>query len=232
MIDYDKDSEEEYLEENAEDIKSVDNSADEEDKPEEGEEDENVWIVPDGHLSEDEVSDNDCNSKYNLKEDSDGVENKNRTNGILDYLDIRKTYQKPVTVDFRAQSSDNRYRVLQQALAARIFVLPNSESEPSTSESFPIKILTKKSDDDKQNGTLHESIKERLEDVVSEIHGSYSTKELLIKAINDKFSLISKKTISNFFKNSVIKSKDKVISILILEAMVCEGGNTNSFEFT
>ena len=55
FIDYDKDSEEEFLEENAEDIKSVENS-DEEEKELDEEEDENKWIVPDGHLSQDEVS--------------------------------------------------------------------------------------------------------------------------------------------------------------------------------
>jgi len=56
MIDYDKDSEEEFLEENAEDIKSNENSDEEEKELAEDEEEEIRWIVPDGHLSQDEVS--------------------------------------------------------------------------------------------------------------------------------------------------------------------------------
>ena len=56
MIDYDKDSEEEFLEENAEDIKSNENSDEEEKELIEDDEEENKWIVPDGHLSQDEVS--------------------------------------------------------------------------------------------------------------------------------------------------------------------------------
>ena len=64
LIDYDKDSEEEFLEENAEDIKSNENS-DEEEKEinEDDDEEENKWIVPDGHLSQDEVSELDDLSK-------------------------------------------------------------------------------------------------------------------------------------------------------------------------
>lgn len=56
MIDYDKDSEEEFLEENAEDIKSDENSEEEEKELLDESEEENKWIVPDGHLSQDEVS--------------------------------------------------------------------------------------------------------------------------------------------------------------------------------
>ena len=64
LIDYDKDSEEEFLEENAEDIKSNDNSDNEEEKNEDDEEEEgNCWIVPDGHLSADELSINENNRK-------------------------------------------------------------------------------------------------------------------------------------------------------------------------
>ena len=48
LIDYDKDSDEELAEENAEDIKSNENS----DEEEEGiEDEEDKWIVPDNHLS-------------------------------------------------------------------------------------------------------------------------------------------------------------------------------------
>ena len=56
IIDYDKDSEEEYLEENAEDIKSDENSDEEEKEINDEDEEENKWIVPDGHLSQDEIS--------------------------------------------------------------------------------------------------------------------------------------------------------------------------------
>lgn len=65
IIDYDKDSEEEFLEENAEDIKSNENSDVEEEKElVEDDEEENKWIVPDGHLSQDEVSEIDDISNF------------------------------------------------------------------------------------------------------------------------------------------------------------------------
>jgi len=67
MIDYDKDSEEEFLEENAEDIKSNENSDEEEKEIVEDDEEENKWIVPDGHLSQDEVSELDDLSNKNIQ---------------------------------------------------------------------------------------------------------------------------------------------------------------------
>ena len=71
LIDYEKDSEDEYMEENAEDIKSNDN----EDKEEDEDDDINSiqddkFIVPDGHLSEEELSDKDMLKERQLLENS------------------------------------------------------------------------------------------------------------------------------------------------------------------
>ena len=97
IIDYDKDSEDEYMEENAEDIKSNDNEDKEEDEDEDvNSQQDDKFIVPDGHLSEEEVSDKDIMEERQLLENS-----QRKQLDILSILNIRKTYSKPVLVDFR-----------------------------------------------------------------------------------------------------------------------------------
>jgi hypothetical protein len=99
IIDYDKDSDEEEAEENGEDLKSNDGDEEEEEK-EDDEEDQNKWIVPDGYLSENEVLLSDREEMENqdkIKEDFSG-----KAKNIFEIMDIRKTYQKPIIINFKS----------------------------------------------------------------------------------------------------------------------------------
>jgi hypothetical protein len=178
------DSEEELQEENAEDIKSVENSVDEE--RDELESDEEKWIVPDGHFSNDEVSQID---EVEVKE------NANKMNGIMEIMEIRKNYPKYVRIVIADKAFDPKVKALAEFLRAK----------PFGGRSFPIVISEKKQEDRKRTG-LNLFIEDRLDDVVREIHGSYLSKEQLIKSINEKYNIINKTALSHFFKDSVIKS--------------------------
>lgn len=222
LIDYDKDSEEEYLEENAEDIKSNENSADEEEIPEDDEEDGIKWIVPDGHLSEDEVS--------QQEEFGNTKENQKKKKTVMEIMEIRKNYSKPVFVSFNQSynSMDNKVRLLYNLCKAKIFNLNpvnNDNIAPANNEDnviemddnnylpqskqFPIRLSSNKSEDTGRKCGMNNNIKDKLEDLVREIHLSYMTKEYLIKVITEKFNDISKKSLSNFFRDSVLKVKCK-----------------------
>jgi len=223
LIDYDKDSEEEFLEENAEDIleKSNENS-DEEEVAEDDEEEGMRWIVPDGHLSEDEVS-----QKEELVNQNGTTKKKN---SVMDILEIRKNYSKPVIVNFNItfNSLDNKVKLLHNLCKARIFHSNNKNENNEDNRNinieydmednqngeldkkkFPIKITSKKSEDTGRKTGMNNNIKDKLEDIVREIHLSYMTKEFLIKVITEKFNDISKKSLSNFFKDSVLKTRCK-----------------------
>jgi hypothetical protein len=226
LIDYDKDSEEEFLEENAEDIleKSNENS-DEEEVADDDEEEGIRWIVPDGHLSEDEVS-----QKEELVNQNGTAKKKN---SVMDILEIRKNYSKPVIVNFNItfNSLDNKVKLLHNLCKARIFNsninnnnnennedncninVDNDNNDNHKSEldkkKFPIKITSKKSEDTGRKTGMNNNIKDKLEDIVREIHLSYMTKEFLIKVITEKFNDISKKSLSNFFRDSVLKIRCK-----------------------
>ena len=117
MIDYEKDSEDEYMEENAEDIKSNDN----EDKEEDEEDDINSaqddkFIVPDGHLSEEELSDKDIMKERMLLENS-----KEKLLGTMNILDIRKNFVKPILIDFRKKKNDDKVNTLMNKLTIGLF---------------------------------------------------------------------------------------------------------------
>ena len=117
LIDYEKDSEDEYMEENAEDIKSNDN----EDKEEDEEDDINSiqddkFIVPDGHLSEEELSDKDMMKERQLLENS-----KENLLGIMSILNIRRNFMKPIVVDFRNKKADDKVNYLMDQLTIGLF---------------------------------------------------------------------------------------------------------------
>jgi len=199
LIDYDKDSEEEFLEENAEDIKSNENSDEEENNEEEDEEGAAKWIVPDGHLSEDEVSENE---DLNLKNFSN-----NKFKSIMEILDVRKNYTKPILISFNL--NDMKYKGLNLLLKARIFNTDQSHEKENLIKSlqFPIQIVSTKLDDILKKDSMNILIKDRLDEIVREIHFSYLTKDLIIKEIKIKFPKISKNALEKFFKDCVLKDK-------------------------
>ena len=196
LIDYDKDSEDEYLEENAEDIKSNDNE-DYEEEDDDISVKESGFIVPDGHLSEDELSD------VNLIEERKIFQNsKNRNIDIKSILNIRKNYIRPVLIDFNKRRNDENILILLNNLT--IGLLNNNitynnilDNKNTNEEKFPIVIVKK--EPNKFKG-IQESIKNHFEDIVKKVHGSYDTKEHLILDINKKFEDISKNILNNFFK--------------------------------
>lgn len=218
LIDYDKDSEEELLEENAEDINSKENSADEEELNEEDEDEEKKWIVPDGHLSEDEVSEKDALVQNDLTLANSKIKS------VMDLLEIRKNYTKPVVVNFNINLNinDPKIKLIGDLLKARIFNQSNNqtvnkeffntEDLPELPD-FPIKITSKnKIEETVRKSGMNMILKDRLDEVVREIHFSFMTKEYLIKLITEKIPNISKKGLDNFFKDCCLKSKKSLTS--------------------
>jgi hypothetical protein len=180
MIDYDMESEDELQEENAEDLKSNENSIDEEDDVEEEEE---KWIVPDGHFSDDEVS------------QADPDDNVNKINGIMEIMEIRRNYPKYIHIIIAERGGDAKVHLLSEQLKAK----------PFGNQSFPIIQSDKKFEEKKKTG-INLFIEDRLDDVVQEIHGSYLPKDTIIKSINEKYNKISKAALSEFFKENALKT--------------------------
>jgi hypothetical protein len=181
------DSEDELQEENAEDIASNENSAiDENEGGDPEEEEEEKWLVPDGHFSNDEVSDIDeveaGNSAYKI-------------NGIMELLEIRKNYPKYIQITIADRVYDPKIRLLSEHLRAKPFGLRGV---------FPIVLSDKKEEEKKITG-LNTFIEDRLDDVVREIHGNYFNKDIIIKAINEKYPAINKTALHNFFRENCIK---------------------------
>lgn len=138
--------------------------------------------------------------------------------GIFDYIEIRKNYSKPVIINFTIPQTDIKHRNLQQALSAKIFnSSSNSTTEPNSQSSFPIKILSDKHDNNNKQIGLIDNIKDHLEDIIKEIHGSYLTKDSIVKILNDKFPSLSKSSLANFIKNKTLKSKNKVSIFLLFK---------------
>ena len=180
LIDYDKDSEEDLAEENAEDIKSSENS----DEEEEGiEDEEDKWIVPDDHLSEDEIS------------GVEGINNSDKVNNIMELLEIRKNYTKHIVIDMSKRDMNPKFKSLYDLLKAK------SEYDFK----FPIKIQIGNGDDRKLKQGINMFIEDKLEDIVQEIHFSHFTKDYLVKVINEKHSAINKTAISKFIKHFATK---------------------------
>ena len=229
LIDYEKDSEDEYMEENAEDIKSNDN----EDKEEDEEDDINSiqddkFIVPDGHLSEEELSDKDMMKERQLLENS-----KENLLGIMSILNIRRNFMKPIVVDFKNKKTDDKINYLMDQLTIGLFkyedeninnenintnnidenninnninIYEENELKPNkVALSFPIVIGSKVT---KYKG-IEDSIKIHFEDILRKVHGSYDTKEHLILQLNKKFEDISKKSLNTFFKEKCFKIQKK-----------------------
>ena len=227
LIDYEKDSEDEFMEENAEDIKSNDN----EDKEEDEEDDINSiqddkFIVPDGHLSEEELSDKDIMKERQLLENS-----KEHLLGIMNILNIRRNFNKPILIDFRNKKNDDNVNLLMSQLTIGLFKYEdenanneninisntnNQEENNNINEknenkgnkiplSFPIVIGSKVT---KYKG-IQDSIKIHFEDILRKVHGSYDTKEHLILQLNKKFEDISKKALNTFFKEKCFKIQKK-----------------------
>ena len=175
-------------------------------------------------MSEDEKSNEEGkkNFKNFLKENNLNIGKKIK--GIYDYLEIRKNYPKPIIINFTLNNNDNKYKTLQKAVTARIFKNLNTDNnnniDLSNEEDFPIKILSEKQYENKQTGLI-DNIKDNLEDIIKEIHGSYLTKDQIIKNLNEKFSTLSKSSLANFIKNKTMKSKNRVKINLNLENMVC-----------
>jgi hypothetical protein len=143
----------------------------------------------------------------------------------MDLLEIRKNYTKPVVVNFNINIVDAKVKLIGDLLKARIFnqtntqtvnkELLNSEDLPELPE-FPIKITSKnKIEDTVRKSGMNMILKDRLDEVVREIHFSYMTKDYLIKLITEKIPNISKKGLDNFFKDSCLKSKMSGSKVII-----------------
>ena len=213
LIDYDKDSEDEFMEENAEDIKSSDKEEeDEEEEEDEGKEEIDKFIVPDGHLSEDEISEKDILEERKMFENSRG-----KVGGIKDILSIRNDYKKPVIIDFQKEikNNDDKYKLLINKLSISIFKSYNVKDDFNNNidddnnienNDFPIKFVNKT----KKNLGYKDSIKNHFEDIIRAIHGSFDTKEQVTIMLNEKYPDLSKKTLHNFFRDKCIKYKHNV----------------------
>ena len=225
LIDYDKDSEDEFMEENAEDIKSNDNEDNEEDEEEDiNSQQDDKFIVPDGHLSEEELSDKDIMEERQLLENS-----KEKLLDIMSIINVRKNFTKPVLIDFvHNRKNDEKNNLLLNKLTIGLFNYEdenindninmeienninkedgnniNNENE-CKNNSFPIVIGSKVT---KYKG-IQDSIKIHFEDILRKVHGSYDTKEHLILELNKKFEDISKKTLNTFFKDKCYKIQKK-----------------------
>jgi hypothetical protein len=199
------------MEENAEDIKSNDNSMDE-DEVEEDEEEERKWIVPDGHLSEDEVSEHEDLIRTNANLFT-------KTKSIMEILEIRKNYPKPVILNFSANIVDQKLKLIGDILKARILLKKEKDENNDPIEhnqDFPIKITSKVKEGNSKKGGMSLQLKDRLDDVVREIHMSYMTKDLLIKLLNEKYPGIPKKSLDNFFRDSCLKLKKPGLKVRLL----------------
>jgi len=220
LIDYDKDSEDEYMEENAEDIKSNDNEdIEEEDEEDANSQQDDKFIVPDGHLSEEELSDKNIMEERQLLENS-----KEKILDMMNILNIRKNFARPVLVDFtNNRKNDEKINILSDKLTIGLFNFEDDNANDSTvmdieanmngeqeaekvqNNSFPIVIGNKVT---KYKGIV-DSIKIHFEDILRKVHGSYETKEHLINELNQKYEDISKKALNSFFKDKCYKIQKK-----------------------
>ena len=217
LIDYEKDSEDEYLEENAEDIKSDENEDIEEDDEETvNYQKDGGFIVSDGHLSEDELSDEDL-----LEERKKLKNSKNKLLDIKFLFNIRKNYIRPVLIDFKNKKNE-RVSILENQLTIglfnyeNIFNINNFDNNSYINEdSFPIKI----DKNSKKYKGIQDSIRNHFKDIVKKVHGSYDTKDHLIFELNKKFEDLPKKVLNNFFRENCLKIPKKywVIRTEILE---------------
>ena len=217
LIDYEKDSEDEYLEENAEDIKSDENEDIEEDDEETfNYQKDGGFIVSDGHLSEDELSDEDL-----LLERRKLKNSKNKLLDIKFLFNIRKNYIRPILIDFKNKKNE-RVSILENHLTIRLFNCENifnintfDNNSYKNEDRFPIKIDKNR----KKYRGIHDSILNHFKDILKIVHGSFDTKEHLIFELNKKYDDLSKKVLNNFFRENCLKIPKKywVIKTEILE---------------
>lgn len=176
IVDYERDSDEEFEEINGEDVKSNEGEEDEEkeEKDEEEIDDAEQWIVPDGYLSKSELDS--C--------EEEGSEGKNvvKTKSIIELMEIRKNYSKPIIINLKMMYTDVKQAEVLNLVKAKTFDKRN----------FPIKILSKpkvlKESQMKADPNLNEKIKEKLEEMLFVIHGTYEKKDSIIKKINKEFN--------------------------------------------
>ena len=130
----------------------------------------------------------------------------------MDILEFRKNFSKPIIIDFRNPNLDynpNKIKKLNEFLKARIFNLNSTTknnvkendllSDMSLNIEFPIK-LNEIVENKKGLTILKDPLHDRLSDVCREIHGSLLVKDDLIKQIKEKYILISKSSLIQFFK--------------------------------
>ena len=202
LIDYDKDSEEEYLEQNAEDIiQSNDFEDEEEDIYSFSQQEIKDFLVSDFHLSQSELSDYDVIDQRRLFQKS-----KSKLIGIKSFLNIRKNYIKPVLIDFTKQQGNDKIMLLSKKLTIGLLNFNNYENNDyENGETFPISFKKKIND----NKGTQNSIKYHFKEIIKRIHGSYDTKEHLINELNQKYVDISKNILNNFFKDKCMKVHKK-----------------------
>ena len=221
LIDYDMDSEEEYLEQNAEDINSNDNDDKEEDEYDYmsiNQRDED-FIVPDGHLSKDELSETSIELMQQKK-----LFKSNKLIDIKTLLNIRKNYAKPILINFTKNDYEKSEQVLIliKKLTVKLFDydikndMENDNNLYLCENKFPIIVNKNKNKfyiGKQKEKEVQNPINNHFVDIMKIIHGSYDTKENLISEIVKKYNEISKNILNNFFKEKCAKIQKKYWTI-------------------
>ncbi|MCQ2819679.1 MAG: hypothetical protein MJ252_20635, partial [archaeon] len=200
LIDYAQGSDEELNEKDADDIQSNENESKEEE-----EEDPLMpgFVVPDGHLSEGEIS--------GEGERNTAPEIEQKDSNIKQILGIRKNYPMPILIKFNKKDEFGKKekKVLKEKLKMKLFKpfirknknLVISEST-SVSQSFPINVEIKHR---KTKIDLHQEIFEHLEEIMKIVHGSFELKDKLITELSEKLSSIPKKALKSFLTEQCVR---------------------------
>ena len=188
-IDYNIDSEEEYEENNGEDIHSGD-SAEEEDEDDLSQselEKLNEFVVADGHLSAEEKEPNDEIKDTDNQENAENLVNQEIANNYL----WMNTELKEMTI------LENDDLLLESCRAISI-----------SNELIPIKIPEKPIKVVKEPKPPKMVITDIIEKEILIIAQGKQNLEEIIKAVKEKYSLVSKAAVKNLIKEKMIKRKD------------------------
>lgn len=219
IIDYDLDSEEEFQELNGEDVESKINNEEQEEEESIDGEDEDKWIVSDGHISEEEEDNNKIKKEFK-------IENDNLINSIID---LRNNYQKPIVINFCQDLNKKRINIdknefsmtneiisdfkisqLKSILEIKLFnkkdyklqLEIDIEKEKYESLSFPLR--NNRKDKEIQNTDFDEYLNE----IIKIVHFSFeNNKDILKEEVYKQFKPQKKKELDLFFNNNVIKTK-------------------------
>lgn len=218
IIDYDLDSEEEFQELNGEDVESIINNEEQEEEESIDGEDEDKWMVSDGHISEDEEDNDKIKKEFK-------IENDNLINSVID---LRNNYQKPIVINFFQDLNNKRTNIderneysmtneiisdfkisqLKSFLEIKLFnkkdykLQLELEIEKEKYESFPLR------NNQKDKEIQNTDFDEYLNEIIKIVHFSFeNNKDVLKEEVYKQFKPQKKKELDLFFNNNVIKTK-------------------------